>query len=466
VTFILADTCVVTVNGASDILDRASVLVRGDRIAAIGMRTALEAQAPEAEVIDCRGKILIPGMVNTHTHLFQTLLKGPGDDMVLKNWFTCMTGPAAVHLTAQDAHTAAMHGCIESIRSGVTTLVDFMYVHPRPGLTRAVIDAYEQTGMRGFVCRGFLCSGVDYGVPAELIETPEAALRDAAALIREQNRHGGRVQVGLAPCMIWAVDEPSLRATRQLANELGVLVTIHVSETPFEIAHSQRAYGRTDTALLSDIGFLKPDVLAVHCVKCGPADIALLRRHGAKVSHNPCSNMYLASGVAPIPDMLKAGLTVGLASDGPASSNNHSLFQAMKFAALIQKGFHEDATIMTAPQVLEMATIGGARAVGLDAEIGSIEVGKKADLALIDLSDAFVTPIHDPISALVYSALGHETTLVVIDGKIVMRDRRVLTVDERAVRAQAQTAARDLTKRARIKSRAELWCEPCDGPLS
>jgi Cytosine deaminase and related metal-dependent hydrolases len=151
--------------------------------------------------------------------------------------------------------------------------------------------------------------------------------------------------------MIWGLDEASLRETRKAADELGVLVTIHVSETPFEIEHSQRVYGRTDTALLGDIGFLKPDVLAVHCVKCSSADIATLRRHGTKVSHNPCSNMYLASGLAPIPEMLRAGVTIGLASDGPASSNNHSLFQAMKFAALIQKGFHGDATIITAQQV-------------------------------------------------------------------------------------------------------------------
>jgi 5-methylthioadenosine/S-adenosylhomocysteine deaminase len=459
VTFILADACVVTVNGAREILDRASVLVRGDRIAEIGSAATLKAKASDAEVIDCAGNILMPGMVNTHTHLFQTLLKGPGDDMVLKKWFTCMTGPAAVELTVEDAYAAAMHGCVESIRSGVTTLVDFMYVHPRPGLTRAVIDAYEHTGMRGFVCRGFLSDGVHYGVPPELIETVDAALADAGALIKEQNRPGGRVQVGLAPCMIWALDEASLRATRQAADDLGVLVTIHVSETQFELEHSNRIYGRTDTAFLGDIGFLKPDVLAVHCVKCSSADIATLRRHGAKVSHNPCSNMYLASGLAPIPEMLKAGITVGLASDGPASSNNHSLFQAMKFAALIQKGFHGDATIMTAPQVFEMATISGAHAVGLGAEIGSIEIGKKADLVLVDLGGASVTPIHDPVSALVYSALGHEPTLVVIDGRIVMRDRTVLTVDERTVRVQAQHAAESLTRRAGIKSRSELWCE-------
>ncbi len=456
-SLMIADACIVTMNPDRDILDRGSLLIKGDRIAAIGTRAQLAAAHPDAEVIDGAGQILIPGMVNTHTHLFQTLLKGPGDDMVLKKWFTCMTGPAAVELTASDAHTAALHGCVESIRSGVTTLVDLMYVHPRPGLTQAVVDAYRETGMRGFVCRGFLSDGVQYGVPEKLIETPQQALADARALIKVNNQAGGRVQVGLAPCMIWALDDESLRQTRQMADELGVLVTVHVAETPFEIEHSMRTYGRSDTQVLHDLGFLGPDVLAVHCVHCNSHDVGLLLRHDTKVSHNPCSNMYLASGFAPVPEMLAAGITVGLGSDGPASSNNHSLFQAMKFAALIQKGCHRDATIMTARKVLEMATIDGARAVGLAHKIGSIEVGKKADLALVDTRSAFMSPVHDPVSALVYSALGHETSLVVIDGRIVLRNGILQTVDEKAVRLAAQVAAAGLTERAGVRSSARAW---------
>ncbi len=195
-TFILADACVVTVNAANDILEGGSVLVRGDRIAAIGARDQLLAAEPDADVIDCAGNILMPGMVNTHTHLFQTLLKGPGDDMVLKEWFTTMTGPAAVELTADDVHAAAMHGCVESIRSGVTTLVEFMYAHPRPGLTRAVIDAFEETGMRGFVCRGFFSDGAQYGVPPRLIETAEAALTRAVSS-RSRTDPAGACRSGL-----------------------------------------------------------------------------------------------------------------------------------------------------------------------------------------------------------------------------------------------------------------------------
>jgi 5-methylthioadenosine/S-adenosylhomocysteine deaminase len=447
-SFILADSWLITMNGRRDVLEDASVSIEGDRIAAVGTRQQLQQRFPTAEVIDCQGQVVMPGMVNTHTHLFQTLLKGLGDDMVLKKWFTCMTGPSAVHLTPEDAHVAALHGCVESIRSGVTTLVDFMYVHTRPGMIQSVVAAYEQTGMRGFVCRGFISDGEQYGVPRALIEEPEHAVGDAREQMRRYNKPGGRVQVGVAPNMIWAVNEKGYRLTRKLADEERALITTHLAETTFELQTAASRYGQTDTEFLSEIGFLGPDVLAAHCVHCKNHDIRILLSHDTKVAHNPCSNMYLASGCPPIPEMLLAGVTVGLASDGPASSNNHSLFQAMKFAALIQKGFHQDATIITAEKVLEMATIDGARAVGLDAEIGSIEPGKKADLIVIDYQNAFMTPIHHPVSAIVYSALGHEVSSVMIDGHFVMREGVLTRVKESDVRKRAQAHADDLARRA------------------
>ncbi len=456
--YLFCNAIVLTMNNTREILFGGAVAVQGDRIVETGDTSVLLARHPAAEVIDCTGRIVMPGMVNTHTHLFQTLLKGLGDDMDLKQWFSCMTGPAAVHLTVPDIHAAALHGCIESIRAGVTTLVDFQYVHVRPGMTDAVVEAFQQTGMRGFVCRGFLTTGVEHGVPPELIEDANAVMADTRAAVQRHNRTGGRVQVGIAPCMIWTVDEQALRSTRKLADELDLLVTTHLAETQFELTCAQVAYGCTDTVFLDRIGFLGPDVLAVHCVNCNSHDITLLAGHDTKVSHNPCSNLYLASGIAPIPEMLAAGLTVSLGSDGPASSNNHSLIQAMKFAALIQKGVHRDATIITAEEVMEMATIGGARAVGLESEIGSLETGKKADLIVIDADSAALTPFHNAASALVYSALGNEISTVMIDGRLVMRDGAVLTMNEASVRAAAQQAAEELARRAGISHlRHGVW---------
>ena len=448
---ILADAAVmITMNGERDVLADAAVCVEAAQSVDIGKTAGLLARYPGADVLDCSGKIVMPGMVNTHTHLFQTLLKGLGDDMVLKKWFACMTGPAAVHLTRDDIRCAALHGCIESILSGVTTLVDFQYVNTQPGMLDAVVDAFEHSGMRGFVCRGFMTRGREFGVPGALIEDAEAVMRHVREAVRRHNRPGGRVQVGIAPCMVWTVDREAYRLVRKLADEEGILITTHVAETDFEIARARADFDCTDTEMLGDIGFLGPDVLAVHCVNCSSRDIRTLRYHGASVSHNPCSNLYLASGVAPIPEMLASGVTVGLGSDGPASSNNHSLFQAMKFAALIQKGVNRDATIMTAEKALEMATIDGARAVGLENEIGSLEIGKKADIVVVDTDSAWLAPLHNAPSALVYSALGHEVSSVMIDGRFVMRERVMLTVDAAQARHAAQQAADDLARRAAI----------------
>jgi 5-methylthioadenosine/S-adenosylhomocysteine deaminase len=445
---LLTGATVITMNERRDVLTDAAVHVVGDRIAAVGPTAELRASVRGDEELDCRSRIVIPGLVNTHTHLFQTLLKGLGDDMVLKDWFTCMTGPSAAALTADDCFAAARHGCAEAISTGTTTLVDFMYVHPRPLLTDAVLEAFDATGMRGVVARGCITTGEELGVPAALVEDLGDVLQDASRLIAARNTAGARVRVGLAPCMIWTVDTPTLRETRALADETSAPITIHVSETDFEIGHSLERFGLRDLPYLESIGFLGPDVLAVHCVQCDQRDVDTLAEHDVKVSHNPCSNLYLASGFAMIPEMRAAGITVGLASDGPASNNNHNMIHALKFAALMHKGFRRDATVITAEQVLEMATIGGARAVGLDHEIGSIEVGKQADLVVLRADNLCITPLHHPVSALVYSAVGDEVEHVLIAGRLVLENGYMTTLNEDIVRRESQAAADSLIERA------------------
>ncbi len=445
---LLTHATVITMDPDRAVLEDTAIYIQGDRIQAIGPTDTLLAAYPTVDVLDCRDRVIIPGMVNTHTHLFQTLLKGLGDDRVLKEWFMCMTGPSAVHLTAEDCHIAATHGCVESIKSGVTTLVDFMYAHPRSHMTAAVIQAFQETGMRGIVARGYMTFDAEVGVPAPLIESLDTALTDACDLIEKYNTPDARVQVGLAPCTIWSVDSDTLAKTRQLATDLKALITIHVAETTFELENAMQRFGVGDLQYLEQTHFLGPDVLAVHCVHCQRHDLRIMKRHDVKVSHNPCSNMYLASGFAPIPDMLMAGITVGLGCDGPASNNNHNMIHSLKFGALIHKGYHQDATIMTAEKVLEMATIDGARAIGLDLEIGSIEVGKKADLVVLNFDNFCARPMHSPLSTLVYSALGNEPETVIIDGQIVLKDRQMQTVSEAEVLKQSQKAADELAARA------------------
>jgi 5-methylthioadenosine/S-adenosylhomocysteine deaminase len=390
----------------------------------------------------------LPGFINTHTHLFQTLLKGLGDDRVLSDWFLTMTGPSAVQLTEEDCYAGALHGCAEALTTGTTTLLDFMYVHPREGLGDAVAAAMSDIGIRGVMARGYMTAGSDVGAPPELVQPLDAALADAQRLIDRWNRPGSRITVGLAPCMSWTVDEPTLRETRALADHTGALVTMHLAESPFDVEESLRRFGIRDIPFASRTGLLGPDLLAVHCVQVDAQDLDLLHRTDTKVSHNPCSNLYLGSGFAPIPAMQRRGITVGLASDGPASSSNHSMPQAMKFAALLHKGVHRDPEIMTAEKALEMATIDGARALGLQDELGSLEIGKRADLVVLDMSNLCVTPLHAAVSSLVYSQRGDEVQQVYVDGQLVVDGGSLTTLDQSDIRSRSAAAANSLTTRA------------------
>ncbi|MCW2583449.1 MAG: putative amidohydrolase [Klenkia sp.] len=438
---------VVTMDPARRVIPDGAVAF-SDVVLEVGSARDVLAAHPDAQVVDCRGSIVVPGFVNTHSHLFQTLLKGLGDDRVLSDWFTSMTGPSAVELTVEDVYAGALHGCAEALTTGTTTLLDFMYVHPRPGLGAAVVQAMDDSGIRGVMARGYMTAGADVGVPDPLIQSLDTALADAAQLIEEHNRPGSRVTVGLAPCMSWSVDLPTLTETRALADATGALVTMHLSESPFDVEESIRRFGSRDVPLAAETGLLGPDLLAAHCVQVDPTDIGLLADSDTRVSHNPCSNLYLGSGFAPVPAMQRAGITVGLASDGPASSSNHSMLQAMKFAALLHKGVHRDPEVMTAEKALEMATIDGARAVGMADSIGSLEVGKRADLVVLDATNLCVTPLHAAVSALVYSHRGDEVSRVYVDGRLVVEGGTLTTVPEADVRTRSAAAARGLADRA------------------
>jgi 5-methylthioadenosine/S-adenosylhomocysteine deaminase len=422
------------------------VAIRDGRIVGVGERP----DAPARRTVDARGRFVYPGLINTHTHLFQTLLKGLGDDRVLVDWFRQMTGPSAVVLEEEDSYAAALAGAWEAIRSGTTCIVDFMYPHPRPYLSDAIIRGLVESGIRAVFGRGYIDTGVEDGVPPELVQPLDAILADCERVARRYDGHAdGRIRVRFAPCMIWTVTDVSLREVRDLASRLGVGLMMHVAETTFELDNSVRRFGVKDLAFIDSLGLVDPDLLAVHCVNLDDEDVALLRARGASVSHNPTSNMYLSSGVAPVPSMLRAGIPVGLASDGPASNNTHNMVQSLKLAALLHKVVTRNPTIITGEDVLEMATIGGARALGLESEIGSIEVGKRADLFVADLeASPFAAPVHHPVSALVYSASGSEVETVIVDGRVVLDNGRLSTVDEDSIRAAARVAADRVAQRA------------------
>jgi 5-methylthioadenosine/S-adenosylhomocysteine deaminase len=454
---VISGGTVVTMDAQRRVIDDGAVRVRDGTIVEVGARAEVMPGGQDELRIEAGGGLVLPGFVNTHTHLFQTLLKGPGDDRELYRWLREMTAPAAAALTEEDCEAAALSGAVEAIRSGATTIVDFMYPHPRPGLTDAVIRGLEAAGVRAVVCRGFVTQGVELGIPPAIVQPLEDVFADAELLVAAQNGRDGLITVGIAPCLLWMVDEAGLRASREFADAHDVVISYHLAETSFEVEYAQQTHGKRETEILRHAGLLGPDLLAVHCTKLELSDIELLASFDVKVSHNPVSNMYLAAGVAPVPEMLRAGLTVGLATDGPASNNNQNMIHVLKYAALLHKVAREDPLAMTAEQVLEMATINGAHAIGMGDRIGSLEVGKRADIVVMALDNVFVTPVHDPISSIVYAALGSEARWVMVDGRVLLADGELTTLDEGAVRERAARAAGSLARRAGLTTGRRRW---------
>mgnify|MGYP000079276402 CR=1 FL=1 len=442
---------IVTVNPKREILLNGALAIQDDRIVEIGPSEVLQEKYTEVKkVLDATGKAVFPGLINTHNHLFQTLLKGLGDDKVLADWLAEMTFPSSVHLLPEDTYAGAMLGCLDGLHSGTTTMLDYMYPHPQPELSDGVIKAYRELGIRGIFGRGYMDTGEEFGVQPGIMQDVTTIEKDARRLFDKY--HGidnGKIKIWLAPAAVWSNSKESLLMTKRLAEEYKTGVTVHISETPFDREAARKLHGDWDINVLEKLGLMGPNMLMVHCVHLTPSDIRMAKYFDAKVSHNPVSNMYLSSGVPPIPRLVEAGVTVGLATDGAGSNNSNDMLETLKMAALLQKVHHMDPTILTAEKVLEMATIDGARAIGMEDEIGSLEIGKKADLFIFNPQlAAKAVPMHHPVSTLVYSSTQTNVETVVIDGQIVMENGIVTTVDEKAMLKLGQETADALSKRA------------------
>ena len=456
IDLLIKDAVIVTVNPRREILWNGALAIRGGRILEIGDSAHVCGRYPEAaDVIDASGKVVFPGLINTHNHLFQTLLKGLGDDMALSDWCATMTFPSAAHLTEEDCYVAAMLGCLEGLHSGITTMLDYMYPHPRPGLSDAVIRAFQDLRLRGVFARGSMDAGGQFGVPEFIRQDPATVEADCRRLLKTY--HGaedGRLRVWVAPAAMLANSRDLLGRLWGLAQEYQTGFTVHISETPFDREAARQLHGQVDAELLQSLGIVGPNVLLVHCVHLTERDIRMVKQYDMKISHNTVSNMYLSSGVAPVPRMVEAGITVSLGVDGAASNNSQDMIELMKCTALLHKAHTMDPTVITAEKVLEMATIDGARALGLEDEVGSLEAGKKADLFIFNpAASAKSVPMHNPVSTLVYSASEANVETVVVDGRTLVRDSKVVAVDEGKFLARAQGAAEDLAARAGIRNR-------------
>ncbi len=411
---------VLTSGPAGHVRDGA-VAVRGDRIAAVGGWRELRREHPDAEVLGDGTGILTPGFVSCHGHFSEGLVTGIGETHTLWEWFVHVVGPIEPYLTREMAYVGTLLKGAELALSGVTTTAD-MFCHapgPEPSVP-GVVEALDRIGLRGDVSYG--AQDDSNPRPLERVLAEHEALAVAAAASRRS-----RFRVGLAT--VPAASDQLIAATVKLLGETPRL-HVHLHEVREEVTHSRTSRRRTGPIeFAARAGLLDAQVVAAHCVWLDDTDVSLLRRHDVAVAHNPVSNMILASGVAPVPRLLREGVTVGLGVDGPASNDSQDMLQTMKVGALLQKVHHLQATAMTAPEVVRMATISGARALGIDDEVGSLEPGKAADLVLFTERSPSLNNIHDPYQELVYCASVRDVEEVWVGGEPVVARGRVLGVD-------------------------------------
>jgi 5-methylthioadenosine/S-adenosylhomocysteine deaminase len=417
---------VVTMDAEFRVIEDGAVGIEGDLITEIGKRADLETEARGAKkTIDARGTLVLPGMINGHAHAAMSLFRGVAEDHSLDDWLQRYIFPAEARNVTEDfVFWGTRLGVLEMLRGGVTTYADMYYFED------VVARVTKEAGMRGVLGETIL----DFAAPDH--KTPAAALAYTQKYI-ERWKGDPLITPAVAPHSIYTLSTETLKSTAALARATGAPILMHIAEAPFESEQSRAKHGGSPVEYLERIGLLGADVVGAHCVWVDATDIATLLRRGVGTVHNPSSNMKLASGVMPVVDLLAAGVPVGLATDSAASNNNQDLFQEMNVAAKLQKVTRMDPRALPARQVVEMATIGGARALHLDRQIGSLEVGKQADVVLIGTGATHSTPMYNVYSQLVYALNAHDVLTVVIAGKIVMEVRVMMTMDKPAILAKA-----------------------------
>jgi len=420
-------------NSRDAIIRNGLIATKKDRILYVGR----EARAPKIKAettIDGRGKVATPGLINCHTHLPMTLFRGIAEDQPLTTWLTQTIWPLEAKLTPNDIYQGALLGCLENIKNGTTTFAD-MYFHEEK-----TAKAVEKAGLRAVLAQGI--------IEAENREKGELMLKESVEFAQIYDGYAdGRVTTQLGPHAVYTCSPQLLTQTREEASKLGIGIHIHLAESKQMAKLVKKRYGLTEIELLESINFLKSNVLAAHCIYLTEKEMRIMAKHNVKVSYNPTANMKIASGTPKIKTLTDLGITVGIGTDGPASNNNLDMFEEMKTAALLQKIRYMDPTVLQAQQVLEMATTNGAQALGLEKTVGSLEVGKKADVVLIDFRKPHLTPLHDPYANIVYSARGSDVDTVIVDGKLLMEGRKVKTLDEEEVMQKAQRTASNLLTR-------------------
>jgi len=418
---------VVTMDGPRSIYDDGAVAVTGDTIIAVGPRSEIEATYTASQSIDAKNELVLPGFINGHTHVPMTLFRGIHDDVTLNDWLYKYIFPAeAKNVTEEFVRWGTRLAAAEQIRSGVTTFADMYYFED------AVAEETKAAGMRGVLGETF----IDFPAPDN---KTNAAMLAYTEKFLQKWQGDPLIHAAPAPHSIYTCSQKTLQDAAELARKYHAPILIHVAEMKKELDDSLKQNGMSPVQYLEKIGVLGPDVVAAHCIFVDAADRKILAQRHVGCVHNPSSNMMIASGVAPVPEMRAAGIAVGLGTDGPAGSNNDlDLMEEIDLAAKLAKISRMDPLAINAKAVVEMATIDGAKALHMDKEIGSLEKGKKADLILIGLDEPNAVPMYDVYAQLAYALKASDVETVIIGGRIVMRDRKLLTVNEPEAVAKAR----------------------------
>jgi 5-methylthioadenosine/S-adenosylhomocysteine deaminase len=418
-----------------------NLLIRGSRIASIGE----EVKGADV-VIDASGCVVMPGFVQTHIHLCQTLFRGAADDLALIDWLKKRIWPMEAAHTAASVRASARLGIAEMIKGGTTSALTMETVNHTAEAFRVV----EESGFRATVGKCMMDKGDD--VPDALHEETESSIQESLALLTEwHGRADGRIRYCFAPRFAVSCTRELLERVGRLARERGVMIHTHASENRTEIEMVEREAGERNVAYLHSLGLTGKNVALAHCVYLDDNELWILANTGTHVVHCPSSNLKLGSGIAPIKEMLERGISVSLGADGAPCNNRLDMFTEMRTSALLQKVFH-GAEVLSAARALRLATIDGARALGLEREIGSLERGKRADIILINLDRLHSTPRPTDItSAIVYSAQACDVRTVIIDGHLVMHDRELLTLNEQEIIKEANLESKLLQERAGIR---------------
>ncbi|WMM23715.1 amidohydrolase [Tissierella sp. MB52-C2] len=418
----------VPMDDKNEVIKNTNIYIQNDKIIHIGeIREDIEVE----RVIDGKNKIAMPGLINSHTHIGMSLLRNFADDLPLHDWLTKKIWPIEAKLTAKDVYWGSLLSMVEMIQSGTTAFCDMYFFMNQVG------DGLEEAGIRGVLTRGLIED-----------EESQAKLDETRQLFKEYHGKGnGRIKVMVAPHSPYTCSPDFIKESFKLAKELNTGIHIHLSETKKEVEDSFNLHGKSPIRHVYDLGLLDIHTIAAHCVHADSDDINIMKEKNVIPVNNPGSNLKLASGFAPVAEMLKKGIPVALGTDGSSSNNNLNMFEEVNLAAIVNKAVNLDAVSVPAIEALRMGTINGAKALDWEKEIGSIEVGKKADLILIDTDKPHLYPHHNIISSLAYGAQASDVDTVIVDGKIIMEKREIKTLDVEKIKFMAEKHAQDLINR-------------------